>query len=404
MIRSLTLAILALCLCTSLALAADWPHFLGPSSNAMAPDTGINTDWAKNAPKVLWNVPLTGGGFAGPSVAAGKVFIIDHQGKQDIVRALDLQTGADIWQYPYDDTDKPNGGSYGFAMLTPTIDNGKVYTVSHLGVVHCLDMQKGTLIWTRNLVADFDGKLPMWNLATSPFIDKDKLIVQPGGKDAAVVALNKLTGETIWKGGGSSIAGYATPFLTTINDQAQYIIFTMNEVEGVDTQTGATIWSFPWKTGCDVNAATPIVIGNSVFITSDYGHGAALIDVAPDNTAKARWAKHELPSRFTTPVFADGYLYTTTDNNRLVCVDANTGDIKWQQPGFELGGLVGVDGKLIVMDGKTGDMAMINMTPAGYQELGRIRPLGGQSWTAPIISDGKLIVRNLKSIACIDIK
>ncbi len=403
MLRKFTLAILALCLCASCVLAADWPRLLGPNGNGMAPDTGINKDWAKKAPVVLWKVPLSNNGYAGPAEADGKVIIIDHQGTQDIVRALDLRTGTDVWQYPYADNDKMNGGSFGFATSTPTIDQGKVYTVSRLGVVNCLDLKTGALIWSHNIVTDFGGKLPIWNLATSAFIDQDKVILEAGGKGAAVVALNKLTGTKIWQGGGDDVAGYATPQLATINKRAQYVIYTADHLLGVDPQTGATLWAFPWKTGCDVNAATPIVIGNSVLITAAYGHGSALVDIT-DAGATARWQKQEIQSRFSTPIYANGYFYTTTDGNHLMCVDVNTGQIKWQQPGFEWGGMVGVDGTLIVVDGKTGLTAMLKMTPDGYQELGRTQPLDGQSWTAPIIADGKLILRDKKSLVCLDLK
>ncbi len=145
MFRKFTLAIFALGLCASCVFAADWPRFLGPNGNGMASDTGINKDWTKKAPAVLWKIPLSDNGYAGPAVADGKVIIIDHQGTQDIVRALDLRTGTDVWKYPYADNEKMNGGSYGYATSTPAIDQGKVYTVSRLGVVNCLDLKTGAL-------------------------------------------------------------------------------------------------------------------------------------------------------------------------------------------------------------------------------------------------------------------
>jgi outer membrane protein assembly factor BamB len=398
--RSLLVLFLAVCFgATNLLFAADWPAFLGPAANGISPEKLANTDWRVKAPTVLWHFDLGDGGYAGPSVADGKVFVIDHQGKNDIVRALDLNTGAEVWHYTYTDT---NSANYGFARSTPVIDHARIYALSRLGVINCLDEKTGTLIWTRDLMADFGGHRPGWDLAMSPLIDKEKLILSAGGADAAVVALNKTTGATIWKGGGSDVPGYATPVRATINNTPQYVFFTVNGVMGVNADSGNKLWSYPWKTGADVNATTPIVLGNSVFISSGYGHGAALLDIT-QNPPRSIWENKAVQSRFTCPIYADGYLYTTTESNHLMCVNPLTGEIKWQQPGFEWGGLVGIDGMLIVGDGKTGEFALVKMTPESYQEFGRITPLGGQSWTAPIIANGKLIVCNTKAIACLNL-
>ena len=400
MSRYLVFAFLVLCLgAASLLEAADWPVFLGPTANAMSAETLTSKDWTAKPPTLLWKVDLSDDGYAGPSVANGRVFVIDHQGANEIVRALDFQTGAEVWHYSYADTDKAN---WGFGRSTPTVDSGKVYVLSRLGIITCLEEKTGTLIWKRDLMADFAGHRPGWDLAASPFIDQQKLILSPGGADAAVVALDKTTGATIWKGGGSDVPGYATPVLATINNKRQYVMFTIKGVMGVDTESGEKLWSYPWITGADVNAATPIVIGNTVFITTAYGHGAALLDIT-QNPPSLIWHKTVVQACFTRPIYADGYIYTTTDGNHLMCVDAKTGEIKWRQAGFESGGLIGIDGMLIVGDGKTGDFALIKMTPESYQEVGRITPLGGQSWTAPIIANGKLLVRNTKALACLNL-
>ena len=168
---------------------------------------------------------------------------------------------------------------------------------------------------------------------------------------------------------------------------------------GVDTDTGTKLWGYPWHTGADVNACAPIVIGNSVFITTGYGHGGALLDVTQTPPAVI-WQSKSVQSRFSTPIYADGYLYTTTESNHLMCANAQTGEIKWQQPGFEWGAIIGIDGMLIVGDGKTGEHVLCKMSPDAYQECGRFTPLGGQSWNAPVIANGKLYVRNIKALAC----
>ncbi len=378
----------------------DWPRFLGPKGDGISTETGINKNWAAKPPKPLWKVDLSDNGYAGPAVAGGKVFIIDHRGSQDIVRALDLKTGSEVWAFPYEDT---SGANYGYARSTPTISGGKVYTISRLGVVHCLDAAGGKKIWSRDVCADFGSQRPSWDLAGSPVIDGDRVVLAPGGRNAAIVALNKETGATVMQGGGDTQTGYATPVVATINGVKQYITFAAKAVIGVAAASGAKLWSAPWETSYDVNAATPIVIGNSVFITSGYGKGCALVDVAQSG-ATIRWQSRDLVARFNTPVLWKGMIYGIGEPGNMVCLDPMSGQTKWKQSGFEWGGLVLVDGVLIGLDGRTGACVMVKASPDSYQELGRFTPLGGQSWTAPIIAQGRLIVRNLKAIACFDLK
>ena len=379
---------------------SDWPRFLGPNADGISSEKGINKNWASRPPRPLWKVNLGDDGFAGPSVANGKVFIIDHSGSKDIVRALDLKTGADVWTYPYEDTASAN---YGYARSTPTVSGGKVYTISRLGVVNCLDAASGKRVWSRDLVKDLGAQRPGWDLAGSPVIDGNRLILATGGRNAAVVALDKSTGATVMQGGGDTVTGYATPVVATIKGVKQYITFAAKSVMGVDASSGRRLWSVPWETSYDVNAPTPIVIGDSVFITSGYGRGCALVDVGSDG-ARIRWQSRELASRFNTPVLIQGMIYGIGEPGNMVCLDPMTGSVKWKQSGFEWGGLVFVDGVLIALDGRTGACVVVKAAPNAYTELGRFTPLGGQSWTAPIVAQGRLIIRNKQAIACFALK
>lgn len=377
--------------------AADWPNFRGPDVNGIASDTGLNKNWSAQPPRELWRVPMNDGGYAGPSVANGKVFIVDHKGDKDIVRALDLRTGQDVWTYPYDDNSSAN---YGFARATPVIGAGKVFTVSRLGVVNCLDEQTGKPVWTKNLVEEFHGEIPRWQMACSPLIDGDKLIVCPGGGNAAVAALNKNTGATVWKGGGSDAPGYATPVSATIGGKRQYVVFTAKHLVGVDAASGALLWQMEWETQYDINAATPVVIGNKVFISSNYGHGCAMVAVTGSN-ASIQWQNTELQCHFNSPILYNDHIYGIS--NDLACLDPQTGKSLWRQPGFEKGGLVLADGLIIAVNGSAGDVVLAEAKPAAYRELGRFKPLGSQSWTAPIIANGKLILRNKKYLAAYEL-
>jgi outer membrane protein assembly factor BamB len=379
----------------------DWPCYRGPQKNGISAETGINKNWSAKPPKKLWQVSLSDGGYSGPSVSNGMVFIIDHQGSQDIVRALSLATGQQVWQYAYEDTDSAN---YGFARSTPTVDGDKVYTMSRLGVLNCLDFKTGKPIWTRDVVKDFGGERPGWDLAGSPLIDGKAVVVAAGGQKASVVALDKTTGQTIWQGGGSSVPGYSSAVIATINGTRQYVITVAKGIIGVDTASGNLLWGAQWQNQCDVLASNVIVIGNSVFVACGYGKGCAMFEISGSN-ANMLWQSKDMQPHFSSPILSGGYIYGNSDPGNLVCIDPKSGQTMWKQPGFEKGGVVGVDGTIIAMNGSQGDVIMASLSPNGYKELGRMNsPLGGQSWTAPIVAQGKLIIRNTKTLACYDLK
>ena len=387
------------------AFAADWPRFLGPDANGISAEKGINKAWNEKKPAQLWLFKMGDNGFAGPSVADGKLFIIDRQGDNDVVRALEFATGKPVWEYAYPAPGQPDQGGI-TARSTPTFDNGKIYTISRFGLANCLSAKDGKKIWTVDIKDTFKGQQPMWKYSMSPLIDGNNVILVPGGPDAAVVALNKETGETVWKGGGSDRPGYATPAIMTINGKKQYVVFMAESVIGVDAANGKLIWTFPWVTKPEVNAAMPILIGeDTVFITSDYKRGCAALKIARDKVEKL-WENKEMQSHFSTPILFNGNIYGGTDPGDLVCLDPKTGKSLWRQGGFEKGGIIIVDGTIIAMNGKEGDVIMVELKPDACKELGRFKPesLGGKSWTAPVVSDLKLIVRNQAALAVFDLK
>jgi len=395
--------LVAVLLVSAVAFAGDWPRFLGPDANGISSETGINKNWNERKPATLWTFKLSDGGFAGPSVADGKVFIIDRQGDNDVVRALNFADGKPVWEASYPDPGKADQGS--FARSTPTFDNGKLYTLSRGGLVNCYDAKDGKKSWSRSLKDDFKGDQPKWYWSMSPRIDGNNVILVPGGAEAGVVVLNKETGETVWQGsGGNGKPGYATPVIATIGGKKQYLVFMSKSVIGVDAENGKLLWSLPWETKFDVNAASPVPLGDdSILITSGYARGGAVVKIVGDKVEKI-WENKEIQSQFSTPILFDGKIYGTTDPGDLICLDPKTGKSIWRQGGFEKGGIIIADGTIIGLNGKEGDLIMAELNPDAYKELGRIKPLGAQSWTAPILADGKLIVRNKAEMVCLDLK
>ncbi len=382
------------------SLADDWPQFRGPKANGMSAETGINKNWSEKAPKELWTAPMHDQGYSGPSVAAGTLYIVDHQDGQDVVLALDLETGDERWRFAYD---APGAESYGFARSTPAVEADHVYTVSRDGIVHCLNRKDGAKIWRQDAVASVKGKAPRWGVSNSPLVDGPRLIVAGGGKGANLLALNKETGELLWKGGQTAPLGYATPVLTTIDGNAQYLNFNGKAATGIRTTNGDLLWNHSWLTKYDINAATPIHVGNGlIFISSGYKTGCSAFQVKGGKTSEI-WRSKDMNAHFSTPILVDGLIYGTGDPGYLICMDPKTGEVKWKEQGFEKGGLVGIDGHMIVLGGNTGDAVLVEIAPDAYREKGRIKPLGGQSWTAPIVSDKRLIIRNKQKLAVLDI-
>ncbi|MCX7799906.1 MAG: PQQ-binding-like beta-propeller repeat protein [Fimbriimonadales bacterium] len=380
--------------------ASDWNRFRGPNGDGISPETGIRKDWSTNPPRLLWKASLTDNGYAGPAVAQGIVYIVDHRGSDDIVRAFELRTGRELWRYTYPDAPNDN---YGFARTTPLVASGKVYVYSRLGRLLCLDAKSGKLLWQRDLIGEFRAPRPSWDMAASPIMHQGRLLVCVGGRNAAVVALDPNTGRTLWQGGGSDASGYATPVVANLQGRQQVLVFSSKALIGVDLADGRTLWRQPWETPYDVNAATPLVIGNSVFITSGYNRGCALVDVTPQGP-RIRWESKAVKAHFSSPILHNGVVYANSDPGELVCLNPSDGRVLWKARGFEKGGLCAVDGVLLAMDGAGGDLVMVAMDPRSYREIGRFRPLGGQSWTAPIVSNGCLVVRNRSTIAVFALK
>jgi outer membrane protein assembly factor BamB len=399
LIRTMLTAIVAI-LMAGMSYADDWPQFRGPNADGISAETGINRDWAKKAPATLWTVPLHDKGYSGPAVARGKLFIVDHKDGEDIVLAFDLASGDERWRFSYK---APGDENHGFARSTPVVEGKRVYTISRAGVVHCLNVDSGKKIWRHDSLSAAKGKPPRWGVSNSPVIDGNRLIVPGGGKGAHVLALNKLNGAVLWKGGETAKLGYATPVLTKISGRAQYLIFSAKGLSGIRPSNGDVLWSHAWPTKYDINAATPIHVGDGlIFISSGYKTGCSAVQVKGSKVNEV-WRSKDMNAHFSTPILVDGYIYGTGDPGYLMCLDPKTGDVKWKEKGFEKGGLVGIDGHMIVLSGDQGDAVLVEITPEAYREKGRVRPLGGQSWVAPVVSDKRLIIRNRERLAVLDL-
>jgi outer membrane protein assembly factor BamB len=385
--------------------AADWPRFRGPANNGISEEKNWLGEWPGGQPKQVWKKNV-GVGFSSMAVAGGRIFTMGHDGRkkgEDRIVCLDAETGNELWRhaYPQGLLDRYyEGGSSG----TPTVDGGRVYTLSKFGNAFCLDAETGKVIWTRDLGGALGLEVPEWGFAGAPLIEGDLVIYNAG---TAGVALNKATGADAWIS-GKEAAGYGSPVAFTHGGRKAVALFAMKDLIAVEPATGKELWRFPWKTKYDVNAADPAMAGDMVFISSGYGKGGAALKLG-DGAPKQLWFSDDVRAHMTSPIIIDGHVYVVDgngddDGSRLKCVELATGKLKWESPATKTGVLTASDGKLIWVNG-TGELRVVEASPAGYKELARAQVIGGKIWAAPVLANGRLYVRNWKGdVVSLDLK
>ena len=405
------IVISALCVCAN-SLGADWPQLLGPTRNNVSPETGLLKTWPAEGPKVLWTFPL-GEGYGGAAILDGKVYVLDRiPGKQDVLRCVGLKTGKEEWSYPYDapgNLDPPG------SRCVPTVTKDRIYTVGSFGDVHCLDTATHKVVWHKNLLKEFGGKLPTWGINQSPLLYKKSVIVAPLTPQAGVAALDPKTGDVQWKSaplqGGM---GYVSPQLAKFGGVDQIVISTTKQTAGVDAQSGKILWTYEgWQ--CKIPIPTPTIIGkDQVFLTGEYGAGSAMLKIEKKGN---EFACQELfktkvcESQIHQPIVIGDYIYANSNGNDrregLICMDLQ-GNLKWRtqrEPNFERGNLILADGMIYIIDGVAGTLHLVKPDPAGFKEVSKVKILEGESIWAPMaLSNGLLVIRDQKEMKCLDVK
>ncbi len=390
------LAGLLLFLMASSAPAIDWPRWRGPDLNGVSAETNWFRPWPNDGPPILWRTQV-GIGFATVSVRRGRLYTLGNSNDVDTVFCLDAATGREQWRHSYPcalDARYYEGGP----GATPTVEGEAVYTFSKKGHLFRLDAATGRIIWTRNLTNELDLTLPEWSLAGSPLVEGDLLILNAG---SAGTAVDKQTGRTVWTSGPGP-GGYATPAPFEHQGRRAIAIFSAKALVAVEPRTGREWWRHPWESSRDVNAADPLIAGDKLFLSSS--SGCALLQLR-DGPPKVLWGQTNLMRNYFNPaVLLDGQLYgidgTTHRPTTLTCLDWITGRLRWSEPGFGSGGLMAAGDTLIVFD--KGQLSLIRATPAAFQLLARAQVLGGKCWTAPVLSHGRIYVRNAAGdLACV---
>ena len=367
------------------AEGADWPNFRGPNHNGVSGETGWSATWPKEGPKVLWKATL-GTGFCSIAVSGGRAYSMGNVDNKDILYCFDASTGKEIWKqsYPCPLFKKDHDGG---PSATPTVDGDSVYTFSKNGDAMCFKAANGQVVWQKNLPKELGIKYPTWYFASSAFVFDNLIILNAG---PAGIALNKTDGKVVWQSGNGP-PGYATAVPFTMGSEKCVAFAGCNEVIGVVAATGKVLWKFPWKTDYDINAADPIISGDTVFVSSGYNHGCALLKIEGDKATEV-WKNKNMRNHFNSCVLWDGYLYGF-DESTLRCLDFKTGEVKWSQEGLGKGSLMIAGGKLVILS-ERGKLVIAQASPDGFKELAAAQILMGKCWTVPVLANGKIYARN----------
>ncbi len=406
-----------LCACALMAtacLAADWPQYGGPDRTNISAEKNLPRTFPGGGPKVVWTTEV-GAGYGGAAIQDGKVYILDRNaGRGDVLRCLDLATGKDEWSYSYP---APGKVSHDGSRSVPTVDDKYIFTVGCFGQVCCIDKQTHKPVWSKNIMKDFgEGvKLPMWGYSQSPLLYRDVIIIAPQTAEAGLVALEKATGKERWRSERVGDAHYVSPIVANIGGVDQAIIVNADGASAVDAATGKKLWNFSGWT-CKISIPNVTSIGDGrVVITGGYKAGTVMIKVSQADgkwQAKELWRNDKINSQMNPALLYKDHLYINGNSNEslvegLMCVDLD-GKVLWQtgeKPNFERGHTLLVDGMLYIIEGKRGSLHLVELSPDGYKEVGKIEGLlgGKEIWGPLSLCGSKLIIRDQSKMLCLDL-
>lgn len=393
------------------AKAEDWPRWRGPRGDGISRETHLLREWPEGGPRVLWNVGLSGG-FSSVVVAEGRAFTQTKEKNQEIVVCLDAATGKEIWRCRYDCdyaahptfTGGGRPASRTGPRATPTVDGDRVYTLGATGTLLCLEAKTGKKVWQQELLQLAGRDCPTHGYCGSPLIVGDRLYLELGGSNQrAVAALNKKHGGVVWQALDDAL-GQGSPIWAEVKGAPQVIFFTGKGAVGVAPQDGQLLWRYPWTTRFDLNIATPIFADGKVFISSNYGTGGAVFHLMDKKEPETLWKSLAMQNHISTSVLYQGNLYGFSEQ-RLRCVDFETGKIRWDKDGLGRGSVLVADGQLILL-GDSGNLILAKADPTAYTEVSRCQVFdkGTLTWTVPVLSDGRLFVRSENALLALSLR
>ena len=391
---------------------SDWPQFRGPDRTNISKETGLLRKWPASGPKRLWSVPVEQG-YAGACIVGGRVYHHDYDAKKSewMVNCRSLATGQQIWQFREAREIRPN---HAITRTVPAVDGRFVVSLDPKAVLHCLDAKTGKQIWRKSLVTDYQATIPSWYNGQNPLQEPDRVIVATGGA-AVLVALEKATGKEIWRTPNPAqlLMSHASVMPAVLGGVRQYVYGTLAGPLGVSAKDGKLLWTFPRKFNVAV-APSPIAVDQEcVFMTASYDAGSVMVRVRrTGDTFRAEsvfdMQRNEWNSEVHTPIVYQGHLFAVGKKKRglFTCLGMDGKEV-WTSEGkasFGLGSFLLADGMFFVMDGNTGKLHLIEAGASGYNELASAQVLSGEEvWGPMALSDGKLVLRSLTEMICLDV-
>ncbi len=394
----------------------DFPQFLGPDRNSRLTGTKLDRDWKANLPEQLWSREI-GAGWSGFSAVNGYAFTMEQRGPLEMVTCYAIDTGEPCWSHSIETRHATVLGFIG-PRSTPTIHDGRVYAMGANGILRCLQGDDGSVLWIKDLFDSYGmteslaSKAVAWGRAYSPLIVDDRVIIPAGGprggKCITLVALDAVSGDTVWEAGDYQVS-YASPSLLTIAGVQQIVSVNEDYVSGHDRNTGELLWDHPWegRSNTNANVSQPHAVGESqLWLSKGYGKGSELLTLTPIDDGlwdvEVEWSERVMKTKFSNIAIRNGFAYGL-DDGILCCVEIRTGERQWKKGRYRYGQILLVDDLLLVMS-EDGDVALVEASPEAHRELGRFHALDGQSWNTLCLYGDRLLVRNSEQAACYRLK
>ncbi len=406
---------------TAAADAGEWPGWRGPKRDGASTETGLLAEWPKDGPRLVWTAVGAGGGYSTVSLAGGKLFTQGDRLDGAYVIAFDPATGKEIWSFRGGPV-YPNSRGGG-PRSTPTVDGDRVYALDGGGNLSCLDAATGKKRFALNILDEFKGSNPHWGISESPLIEKDLVIITPGGSVATVAALDKMTGKMRWTLLQRDKAAYSSTIAADLAGRRQVLAVTNKGLIGMDAADGKFLWRYDKAANQVATVPTPIARGDHVFVSSGYGAGAALLKIVKDGEgfqAQEIYFEKRMQNHHATSVLVGDHIFGYSDRSSFACMEFLTGKIVYpsdedsRKKNMQKCGLVYADGHFYCL-GEVGEMVLAEANTKEFVAKSRFKPFEMQpdpkakngrrnTWAHPVVAGGRLFLRNQDNIYCYDIK
>jgi outer membrane protein assembly factor BamB len=387
--------------------ASDWPQYLGPTRNGTYGGPPLGDGWGTGGPRVVWRKQV-GQGFAGPAVVGNRVILFHRVGNEEVLESLDATTGNSIWRYAYPTTYRDDFGFDEGPRAVPVVADGVIYSFGAQGQLHAVDLAKGTRLWSEDTMKRFGVPKAFFGAGGSPLVEGGHVIANVGGDKAGVVAFEAKTGKVLWTATDDD-ASYSSGVAATIGGRRTAVFLTRDSLLGLDPTSGAVQFQRRWRAriAASVNAATPIVVGDQIFVSAQYGPGAGVLRVNGSQLVDVWTSDEVLSNHYATSVFYNGYLYGFHGRQEFGpsfrAVEFQTGSVKWSQEQFRAGSvLLAGDRLLITREG--GELILAAASPQAFRPIARAQILQGVVRPYPALADGMLYVRNENTLLCLDLR